>query len=288
KSSCKTEGYSPRPRYHPQWVGSWLASRKKPINCEDSLVATVNRKILDAVRTCDNVKVIPKKVKTNTEEIAVGRYFSSPLLRQDPRNHCVPIFDVIPLPETDEETLIVIPFLRQFSDPPFEFKSEYLEIVTQLLEGCLFFLNIAMDASQLIPRGFHFISQYTHGARKGVFEFKDRRDVAPVLYYFINFDLVSKFSGYEKHECFTGRVSQDRTVPEFSDTIPWDPFKVDIYQLGGVFAEIESVSILFSLYVGLEFLHPLLESMRQPDPTQCPDARAAFEHFSEPCLCFDS
>ncbi|KIJ39053.1 hypothetical protein M422DRAFT_130231, partial [Sphaerobolus stellatus SS14] len=132
------------------------------------------------------------------------------------------------------------------------------------------FFNIMMDSSQLIPRGFHFANENTHdGVTNGKFDFKDRRDVAPVSYYFIDFGLSSRSPSFEKRGNFTGRVGQDRTVPKISDTIAWDPFKVDIYQLGSVFALIESD------YIGLDFLHPLVESMRQTDPSQRPDASGA-------------
>ncbi|KIJ23381.1 hypothetical protein M422DRAFT_39644 [Sphaerobolus stellatus SS14] len=282
----QNRGYMLRPRYHPHWVPSWTGKRKKPIKFEDYRPVTRARKVLDATRTCDKMKVIIKRVKTNTEEIPIGSYFSSDLLRKDPRNHCVHILDVIPLPDNDDEALIVMPFLRPFYNPPFEFKTEYIEAAKQLLEGLMFmhehnvshmdacFLNIMMDTSQLIPRGFHFANQNTHdGVNRGKFEFKYRRDVAPVPYYFIDFGLSSRFPSSEKRDYFTGRVGQDRTVPEFSDTIAWDPYKVDIYQLGGVLARIESD------YVGLDFLRPLVESMRQTDPSQRPDASEALEHF---------
>ncbi|KIJ23929.1 hypothetical protein M422DRAFT_120389, partial [Sphaerobolus stellatus SS14] len=280
----QNRGYTLRPRYHPQWVPSWIGKRKKPFKCEDYLPSA--RKVLDAIRTSDKVKVIIKRVKTNTEEIPIGCYLSSDLLRKDPRNRSVHILDVIPLPDNDDEALIVMLFLRSFHQPPFEFKSEYVEAANQLLEGLVFMhkhnvshmdaflFNIMMDSSQLIPRGFHFANKNTHdGVTNGKFDFEDRRDVAPVSYYFIDFGLSSRFPSFEKRGNFTGRVGQDRTVPEFSDTIAWDPFKVDIYQLGSVFARIESD------YIGLDFLHLLVESMRQTDPSQRPDASGALEHF---------
>ncbi|KIJ39045.1 hypothetical protein M422DRAFT_32896, partial [Sphaerobolus stellatus SS14] len=213
--------YTLRPRYHPQsqWVPSWIGNRNKPA-----------RRVLDAIRTSDKVKVIIKRVKTNTEEIPIGCYLSSDLLRKDPRNHCVHILDVIPLPDNDDEALIVMPFLRSFHEPLFEYKSEYVEASNQLLEGLVFMhehnvshmdpclFNITMDSSQLIPRGFHFANENTHdGVTNGKFDFKNRRDVAPVSYYFIDF--------------------------------------------------------------GLNFLRSLVESMRQTDPSQRPDASEALEHF---------
>ncbi|HEV7737899.1 MAG TPA: hypothetical protein VGO47_11080, partial [Chlamydiales bacterium] len=91
-------------------------------------------KLIDAVRLTDNVKVVLKRVDTATEEIPIGLYFSREDLRNDPRNHCVTILDVILFPDTDQEAFIVMPFLRNFDTPQFEFKCEYVDAARQFLE----------------------------------------------------------------------------------------------------------------------------------------------------------
>ncbi|HEV7736763.1 MAG TPA: hypothetical protein VGO47_05240 [Chlamydiales bacterium] len=92
-------------------------------------------KTIDAIRLSDNVKVVLKRVQTTTEEIPIGLYFSREDLRNDPRNHCVQILDVILCPDTDEEAFIVMPFLRHFDDPQFEFQCEYVDAARQFLEA---------------------------------------------------------------------------------------------------------------------------------------------------------
>ncbi|HEV7737900.1 MAG TPA: hypothetical protein VGO47_11085 [Chlamydiales bacterium] len=103
-----------------------------------------------------------------------------------------------------------------------------------------------MDCSLLIPDGFHFSYPWSHdGKTFHRFLYHDRRDVGHVSYYFIDFGLSSQYPSFDKRGLISGRVGQDRTVPEFSDTKFFDPFQVDIYQLGGVFEEMENVSIPF-------------------------------------------
>lgn len=62
---------------------------------------------------------------------------SSEPLASDPRNHCVPIFDVLDVPatETDRaERLLVMPLLRRFDDPSFETFGEAMAFFVQMIE----------------------------------------------------------------------------------------------------------------------------------------------------------
>ena len=65
--------------------------------------------------------------------------------------------------------------------------------------------------------------------------------MGPVDYFFIDFGLSRMFSSYEKRHLVTGKGGQNKTVPELSYEIPYDPFKVDIYQFGGVVQELIKV-----------------------------------------------
>jgi len=265
-------GYMLRVRYHPQSTPTRPAPQK-PEDGTDYLLEIHRGKVLDAIRMADQAKVVLKKVKTSSQEISIGMYFSSALLRNDPRNHCIPILDVIPLPGTDEEALIVMPYLRAF-DHRFEFKFEYIDAVQQCLEGLLFMHqhnvthldacwgNIVVGTPAVIP----------DGSRPKKDMYRDRSEGC-ALYYFIDFGLSSIYPNFEERGLIRGRVGQDKTVPEFSDVIPFDPFKVDIYQLGGILEKVEQD------YVGLDFLHPLVESMRNKAPDLRPEAKTALEQF---------
>ena len=96
--------------------------------------------------------------------------------------------------------------------------------------------NLMMDARRLIPKGFHFSSQSAHDSPFYLDKFKytHRSAVASVDYFFIDFGLSKRFSRYGKRHLVIGKGGQNKTVPELSYEIPYDPFKVNIYQMGGV------------------------------------------------------
>ena len=56
------------------------------------------------------------------------------MLASDPRNHCVPFLEVIPCPDDDDLTIVVMPFLREFDSPDFDTMGEVLEFIRQMLE----------------------------------------------------------------------------------------------------------------------------------------------------------
>ncbi|KAF8508935.1 hypothetical protein BU17DRAFT_56469 [Hysterangium stoloniferum] len=278
-------GYLLRPRYSPTWIPSWLANGTDQFLAEDGLR---NHKwnILDAVRIVDNLKVTLKLVPTDTEEIPIARFLSSGDLREDPRNSAVPIMDVLPLPDTDGLAILVMPFLRDFFDPPFRYRIEFIELIRRLLQGLEFmhennvahrdacWFNIMMDATNLIPRGFHHVDTHSHdGNRYSKFTYKTRISVAPVQYYFIDFGLSSRFSSFEGRRLVIGTVGQNYFVPEFSSPVPYDPFPIDIYQVGGV------IMNLVEIYYGLNIFRPLAMAMMQKDPALRPDASASLFQF---------
>jgi hypothetical protein len=76
-----------------------------------------------------------KRVFTTTHprEVQISQYFSEERVRNDPWNHCVPILEVLDLPETDG-AILVMPFLRRFDDPPFLTVGEALDFIHQIFE----------------------------------------------------------------------------------------------------------------------------------------------------------
>ncbi|KIJ27330.1 hypothetical protein M422DRAFT_784939 [Sphaerobolus stellatus SS14] len=278
-------GYLLRPRYCLDWIRSWKGTGIYPGNFEDSLY-NPRAHIIDAIRIADNSKVILKLVKTTREEIPIARYLSSPSLRSDNRNRAVHILDFIPLPKTDEKAFLVMPLHRHFNNPPFSFVSEILEALRQLLQGLEFmhehniahrdacWYNIVMDSSGLIPEGFNYASPWRHDNLIPIlFHGRNRKAVAPVQYYFIDFGLSMKFDDIDHRAYVKGRVGQNKTVPEFLKDIPYDPFKLDIYQFGAV------ITRLIAWYFDLEFLQPLALSMMQQDFEQRPTPSEALKHF---------
>ena len=89
------------------------------------------------MRTSDDEQVLLKKVETGGSEIRLALYLSSPELREDPRNHCVPILDHFQDDADESITYIVMPLLRGFDNPKFGSVNELLDFGDQIFEVSL-------------------------------------------------------------------------------------------------------------------------------------------------------
>jgi len=86
---------------------------------------------MDATRQRDGKQVMLKRVST-ARELGISQLVSSPLLRHDPRNHCVPLLEVIGPPDAHDQTLVVMPLLRPFDQPRFQTFGEFVAFFTQI------------------------------------------------------------------------------------------------------------------------------------------------------------
>ena len=100
--------------------------------------------VMDATRISDGKLVSLKRVKSSSQEIVIASLLSSEELRKDPRNHCVPILDIIADTEDPTLSFIIMPFLRHIDDPPFDTVGSILECMEQLLEASLSFLVLRL------------------------------------------------------------------------------------------------------------------------------------------------
>ena len=98
-----------------------------------------------------------------------------------------------------------------------------------------------MDPSRVIPKGFHFVKWESHDGVKFNLTWRDRWSVRPVPHYFIDFGVSSRYPAEWKDIIDYGIFGQDKTVPEMSLTVPYDPFKMDVYQLGNAIIEVAEV-----------------------------------------------
>ena len=92
--------------------------------------------------------------------------------------------------------------------------------------------NLMMDASELLPGGHHFAAPYKAPDGRSSLVFRDRADVSPVQYFVIDLGLAAQMQ--DNDGLVTGVYGQDKSVPELSWDVPYNPFKVDVYQLGNV------------------------------------------------------
>ena len=78
-----------------------------------------------------------KKIVRNGEESHIIQMLNAPGPRKDPKNHAVPFIEVIDDPNDETVSYLVMPLLRNASDPPFQYVKEIMDFVDQTLEvGC--------------------------------------------------------------------------------------------------------------------------------------------------------
>jgi hypothetical protein len=102
--------------------------------------------------------------------------------------------------------------------------------------------NLMMDESRVVPRGSHFARPYGHDGVEYNLTWRHRCTVAPVKYYYIDFGLSIWYPNGQENARATGVVGQIKDVPDFSAPAPYNPFKVDIYQLGRTFLDVIKVN----------------------------------------------
>ncbi|KAJ6460149.1 hypothetical protein C8R47DRAFT_1081083 [Mycena vitilis] len=235
-----SHGYQLRSRYNPQWVPSWH-SKRDPIwhECDDFLIS-FKTNALDALRINDSKKVVLKRV--NQDELAIFRHLDD--CRADTRNHTIPLLDVIPFPGT-EWTFVVMPYCRRFTSPPFHCRDEFVDAMTQYIEGLQFMhehnvvhfdiapQNMVMEESRLIPKGSHWFDPNTHHGFGHFFSWRNRCSLRPsVQYYYIDFGLSMHFPAGKESARAAMTLRTFPMIPELSLTVPYNPFYVDIFQLG--------------------------------------------------------
>ncbi|KAJ7661728.1 kinase-like domain-containing protein [Mycena rosella] len=268
------QGYQLRPRYRPDWVPSWSLTPNRDNQYEDSL-DLIFTCVLDATRVHDSKKVILKCVPTDGHEIAIIKYLSAPSVRSDPRNRTIPLLDSIPLPDSPW-SFLVMPFCRRFTYPPFHCRNEFVDAMNQFLEGLQFMhehnlvhfdiapQNMMMDESRVVPKGSHFSNTRTHTGFHGLFSWNNRCTVHPVDYYYIDFGLSLYFPGGKETALQTGTLRTFPTIPELSPIVPYNPFMVDIFQLG------LTMHGLIDSYPDLEDFRPVADTMTAPNPRERP------------------
>ena len=87
----------------------------------------------------------------------------------------------------------------------------------------------------MFPLGFHPVKDLLLPDISNPAPIIPRRH-AGVKYYFIDYGISSYFpAGGSQDHRVVGLAGRDQDVPELSDEVPYDPFKVDIFTIGNVF-----------------------------------------------------
>ncbi|KAA1476403.1 kinase-like protein [Dentipellis sp. KUC8613] len=291
------QGYMLRPRFRPGWTPSWKGGKTQnefsTIGREDAvphdfIYADVT---IDAIRTSDGLHVCLKRIPCRAEdshEVSLMEFLSRPEQRKDPRNHAIPLLDVIRAPD---HCFLVLPFQRALLslEDSFNTAGEGLDLIYQTLEGLAYLHelriahrdfspgNILMDANRVYPRGFHFDNANVDARGRFLSGVRTRTQVGGVRYYLIDFGESMRFGASDSvlidvwskactHAPET--VGQDRP--------PYDPFKADIYTAGETYRR-----MLIKDYEGyFNMLLPLIDSMTATDPDTRPTAHEALQQFA--------
>ncbi|KAK0191903.1 kinase-like domain-containing protein [Armillaria mellea] len=242
---------------------------------------------MDATRLADGSKVVLKVVllQKGELELEISQLFSANFMRRDPRNNAIPILDAFPILGVEDLALIVMPMFHYFASPDFHCRLEFIELFRQRISGLEFMhsnkiahrdisvCNIVMDHRRVIPKGYHFTFTFSHDGMEWAHPTEIRCRVGPVDYYSIDFEFSEHFPDGIDKALVSGMVGQ--RVPEMkdSDEVLYNPFKVDVYQLGTAMLDI------FEAYTWLNDFKPLLRRMISVDPDKRPTASEALRQF---------
>ncbi|KAF9003961.1 kinase-like domain-containing protein [Cyathus striatus] len=292
----KAAGYVLRPRYQTEWVPSWQSSRDLS-KSEDS-VQPFGVSLIDAIRELDGTRVMMKRVHSDysPREIDIATLFSSEPLASDPRNHCIPIYEVLQLPEDNDYRILVMPFLLKFDDPPFTCLGEVVEFLKQLLEGLQFMhqQNVAhgdVKINNIMSDTLPLFEVPPHPVFPTIMTFSggyERKLTSSQLQRSINHYLVD-FGLSHIHHPGSLRLQDpgyggNRTVPEFQNNAAelCDPFAVDVYCMGDFMrTRFRKGGRKSPSFWGLEFMDDLIADMVKEDPTKRPTIDGAVERFSQ-------
>ncbi|KAF8508794.1 kinase-like domain-containing protein [Gautieria morchelliformis] len=285
----ESQGYLLRPRYHPNWIPTWKRTKKYVTDCEDSHSLPYGH-VMDATRMSDGETVTLKRIVKykESDEVGIGKFFSSEPLASDPKNHCVPLLDVLEVPEYEGMVLLVMPILRPFNDPKIWTFGEAVEFFRQAFEGIQFMhkhhyahrdctgRNIMMDARKLYPNGFHPID-IDFDYKRDRFARHWTRTERPPKYLLIDFGLSRFYDPKHGPPLDLPVRGIDRIAPEVQGdkyNELSNPFATDIYYAGNMI-QMEFVDVRF----GFDFMVPLITDMTQEEPSKRPSIDEVVTRF---------
>ncbi|KAK0229453.1 hypothetical protein EDD85DRAFT_744553, partial [Armillaria nabsnona] len=261
------------PRYHPNWTPSWIRKDgttrwrfRKSFEDEHSLLTP---HVLDAVRMKDGAKVVIRITRTDADELSTAKRLCS---SDEPRNHTVPILDVIPIPDDeDRRVFMVMSMLKLFHEPEFHCRSEFVDAFHQLLEaGAIPRSTSSWTPQKSAPKGYHYACETSYDGVHWNLPARPRCRISPVQYYIIDFESAQEYPAGKETALTTRNLRCGiRSSPEFSLGEPCNPFKLDVYNAGATFFE------LCEGYQGLDDFKPLFLDMMSEDPLARPDMEDA-------------
>ncbi|KAJ7196504.1 kinase-like domain-containing protein [Mycena pura] len=288
-------GYRLRPKFNPGFVGPKPPSRH---NLGDDHTAQHPLKhIMDADRIYDGQQVMLKWVskKTHPHEVEIASFLSTPALAKNPKNHCIPVLDVLQDPFDDDKQIIVMPRLIRFDEPIFDTVGEVVDCFRQIFEGVQFMhenhvahrdlglLNIMQDPTKLYPRGFHPVNYCLNPTNDGLAYCITRTECWP-RYHIIDFGLSRRYDPSKGPPLEPVTPGGDRNPPEYTNGA-CNPFPADIYALGTLmkrhFLRSDPAQRGSEQHAPLQFLAPLADAMTHVNPAMRPTIGEVIQRFNK-------
>ncbi|KAK7692956.1 hypothetical protein QCA50_004597 [Cerrena zonata] len=278
-------------RDHYSWLqerGYTLRSRYQPSGNEDSsheagdAFPPLFDHIVDATNSKGEIVALKRISPTShPSEGVITRYFSSNNRRSIRNNHCVPLLDVLHVPESDKQDgtpiILVMPFLVPYNNPTFATVGEAVGFMKQAIEGIYYMhhnriahrhitpLNFMMDPNPILHEGFHptNVSKTYDYSRKTN---PRSRTTHPTKYFIVDLGDAREYSIKAERLC-EHDLPREPTAPELQTmvSLPYDPFAADVCALGHLLkTEFLNKSSCF------EFIRPLVSDMTNVDASQRP------------------
>jgi serine/threonine protein kinase len=117
---------------------------------------------MDATRISDGAYVALKSIQPSVHpyEIEIGTYLSSESLASNPKNHCVPIYEVLDVSDVDDMVILVMPLLRKYNQPPLQTFGESVDFFQQIFEVCGLIFSFLLTPLTRDLKGLQFMHNH--------------------------------------------------------------------------------------------------------------------------------
>jgi len=246
-ASLVTQGHSVSKDY-PGYRRACIAGDENEL-CKD---AGLPENLFRGMHCASGTKVVIKAVHQSSREYNIVRHMSSPLLRTDPRNHLIPILDLIEVSESSLAFIVMEEWSPNFvPDPPCTLRL-FLGALRQCIEHAVFMHS-------------HHIAHLDISIRNLLTDYNSR-------YAYIDFELSRRFEGISEPRIRSCRGTE--LAPELERGEWGDPYKADIWSLATLIVHASS-----SASYDVPELSPLIKAMRHDEYIHRPTAAMVLRHF---------